>query len=141
MSGKEAYLELKFRPNVELISAVRRFVSECYDEVLADSDAVARVALATHELLENGVKYSIDGQTTLRLQVSNAADTRTVTIKVWNRASAEHIASLRELFAAMAQATDPFAYYQGVMRKNMKRTDGSGLGLARIWCEAEMKLT
>jgi hypothetical protein len=40
----------------------------------------------------------------------------------------------------MRNSTDAFDYYQQVMRKNAKRREGSGLGLARICAEAEMAI-
>ena len=44
------------------------------------------------------------------------------------------------LFEEMKAAEDPMEHYCSVMRRNAKRQDGSGLGLARIRAEAEMTL-
>src|SRR5947209_8429255 len=67
-----AYFELNFRPNVALVSVVRRFVNEFYQRFLSDPDATSRLALATHELLENAVKYSKDGETTIRIELEHS---------------------------------------------------------------------
>lgn len=139
LSGN-AYVELNFRPNVQLVSVVRRFVSEFYQRTLGDPDGSSRVALATHELLENAVKYSKDGETTIRIEV-NTSLPRTVTIMLRNRAEESHIAAIREIVDGVAAASDAFAYYQQLLLAKAKRREGSGLGLARICAEGEMKIT
>ena len=136
-----AYVELNFRPNVQLVSVVRRFVSEFYQRTLGDPDGSSRVALATHELLENAVKYSKDGETTIRIEVGSTAVTpRVVTIMLRNRAEDFHIAAIREIVDGVAAATDAFAYYQQLLIAKAKRREGSGLGLARICAEGEMNI-
>ena len=51
------YFHLVFRPNIKLVSTVRRFTGEFYRRVLVDQDLASRLALATHEMLENAVTY------------------------------------------------------------------------------------
>jgi anti-sigma regulatory factor (Ser/Thr protein kinase) len=137
--SRKPYFELTFRPNVELISVVRRFVSSFYEQILSDPDATSRIALATHELLENATKYSTDGETTIRIEVT--ATCAAIRIRIWNRTHREHIGILRERFEEMVQSPDPFAYYQLLMGRTAKRRDGSGLGLARLRAEADMELS
>lgn len=136
-----ACVELSFRPNVELISVVRRFVSDFYARFFEDADATSRVALATHELLENAVRYSKDGETRIRIEVQNQTLPSQVAIRTWNRAADNHIESVKKLFDEMRAATDPFGHYQQLMRRTAKIAEGSGLGLARVRAEAEMELT
>ena len=136
-----ANVELNFRPNVQLVSVVRRFVSEFYQRSLGDPDGSSRVALATHELLENAVKYSKDGETTIRIEVAASGSPRTVTILLRNRAEDSHIAAIREIVDGVAAAKDAFAYYQQLLLAKAKRREGSGLGLARICAEGEMAIT
>ena len=138
---KLAYVELSFRPNIELISVVRRFVSDFYARFFEDADATSRVALATHELLENAVRYSIDGETRIRIEVQSDAVPSHVAIKTWNRASEKHLDSVQKLFDEMNASTDAFSHYQKLMRRTAKIAEGSGLGLARVRAEAEMELT
>ena len=64
------FCELSFEKRPELVSIVRRFVSDFYDRTLADPDATSRVALATHELLENAVEESLRRRTGIRLSGS-----------------------------------------------------------------------
>jgi len=133
--------ELNFRPSFELISIVRRFVSDFYKNMLNDADAVSRVALATHELLENAVKYSIDGGTTLSIMVDHSGPTSLVTIRLSNRASPENIEAIDAIFEEMKSQADPFAHYQMAMERSAKRKEGSGLGLIRVRAEGEMTMS
>jgi len=137
---RTAYFELNFKPNVALVSVVRRFVSEFYQRFLSDPDGTSRVALATHELLENAVKYSKDGETTIRIEVEQTTP-KTVRIVLRNRADTENIAAIKEILEGVASAPDSFAYYQALIARKAKEREGSGLGLARICAEGEMKLT
>lgn len=136
-----AYFELNFKPNVALVSVVRRFVSEFYARFLSDPDGTSRVALATHELLENAVKYSKDGETTLRIDVDTNATPKTVRIKLRNRAEPQHIAAIRAILDGIRAAPDAFTFYQQLIARQAKTREGSGLGLARICAEGEMAVT
>lgn len=131
---------LSFRPNAALISSVRRFVSEIYERWLTP-ELTSQVALASHELLENAVLHSSDGVTEVHLAIAALGDGQTVCIRTRNTASPENLDVLRAAFAELDAATDPEAYYQVMMRRTAKRTEGSGLGLARIRAETGMTMT
>jgi hypothetical protein len=134
------FCELSFEKKPELVSIVRRFVSDFYDRTLADPDATSRVALATHELLENAVKYSRDGRAKVRIEVSGQGERVRVRIRTRNRANPEDAEHIRRTIDEM-MSMDANVYYLSLMRKNAHRTDGSGLGLARIHAEAEMAMS
>jgi anti-sigma regulatory factor (Ser/Thr protein kinase) len=130
------YFHLTFRPNIKLVSTVRRFIAEFYRRILVDQELSSRLALATHELLENAVAYATDEETEVLIEIE--ADV--LSVKTWNRSSRERIASLAAGFDEMNAAVDADAFYQTMLIKTAKRADGSGLGLARIRAEAEMNL-
>jgi hypothetical protein len=131
---------LSFRPNTVLVSTVRRFVAEIYERWLTP-ELTSQVALASHELLENAVRYSSTGVTDVQIEITPLGGGPTVCIRTRNTASPENLDVLRTAFAELDAATDPDAYYQAMMRRTAKRTDGSGLGLARIRAETGMAMT
>lgn len=133
---KAPYFHLAFRPNITLVSTVRRFIGEFYRRLLTDQEVGARLALATHELLENAVAYATSDDTEIRIEV---VDDQLV-IKTWNRTLPERIANLQVALDEMNSAPDADLYYQQMLLRTAKRTEGSGLGLARIRAECEMKL-
>ena len=135
------YCELSFSPNLGLIATVRRFVGEFYQRILGDAEVTSRLVVATHELLENAVRYSLDGQSTIRINVERERSDIKVTVETKNRSTDERRAALSALLAEMKASGDPNAFYQTLMLRSSKRTDGSGLGLGRIHAEAEMNLT
>lgn len=131
--------ELFFRPSIELISVIRRFVAEFYREILDDPDAASRLALTTHELLENAAKYSTDGAAVLYVEVDRAA--RSVLVRTTNRATAAQIERLRHWFGEIAAAPSAEALYASVIKTTATKTSGSGgIGLVRIWAESQMTL-
>ena len=140
MGSSTAHLELNVQPDVEFVSVIRRFVSEFYRRCRLDADGTSRCALATHELLENVVKYSTDGGATIRIEVEMLAP-RTVTITMRNEADDEHVSAIREILHGLASAETPLAYYLQLIAAKAKEKDVSGLGLARISAEAEMTIT
>ena len=129
-----------FRPNIELITSTRRFVAELFDSVLTDPDAVSRVALTIHELLENTLKYSIDGMVCLEVTVTDLDNRKIVKVCASNRARPDQLAELRRRIDALRETHDPMGFYVSMMIDSAGREDGSGLGLARIRVEGEMDL-
>lgn len=139
MTAHPTYFELAFRPNIELVSLVRHFVSAFYQRILGEDDTIFRLALATHELLENCVRYAQDNESRIRVEVHSGTDPLTIRLLTENRAHPEQAKELIRKLDAIKAAEDPFAHYQQQMLISQKRTDGgSGLGLARVYCEAEM---
>lgn len=137
-----ASLCLEFKPYGELITRAREFVTDFYEQLFTDADAVSRVALATHELLENVVKYSSDGRSHFEIELVESGGENLVRIRARNRTTPERANELRRLVDEIGGTSDPFEMYQQFMRRSALREDGgSGLGLARIRAEAEMAVS
>jgi hypothetical protein len=136
-----AFFEMSFCPSLELVSLVRRFVGTFYLRVLSDPDLASRVALATHELLENAVKYSTDGETNIRMEIKKQGTGHQIEIRTRNRTATDQLEKLASNVDEMNQLNDPFKYYQQLMRRSAKRGITGGLGLGRIAAESEMQIT
>jgi anti-sigma regulatory factor (Ser/Thr protein kinase) len=134
-----ASFELNFNPSTELITVVRQFLENFYLRVLGDADVSNRVALTTHELLENAAKYSVAGNVRLYVQVDGQKGTAIV--RTTNRAGPAQIERLRTCFEEIEKAADVGLYYAEMVRRSAHKTSGwGGLGLARIWAESDMTI-
>lgn len=141
-SDEQSLFELRFRPTVALVSTVRRFVSEFYRELLRDDDISHKLAMATHEMLENAVHYSTDRCAELLISAHKNEREMVVTIRTKNRATDERLAKVRMALDEVVGAADPVSMYNHLVRRAAKRTDGgSGLGLGRIRAEADLALS
>lgn len=133
------HLEMRFKTNLEIVGVVRRFVAELYQRTRMDADDVDRIAMATHELLENAIRFSKDGLAALRIDLF-PGNPSSVSIRTENSATAENCASVSGRVAAIKVASDPYELYSAVMRASAAQTHGSGLGLARVFAEGELRL-
>lgn len=138
---EDAYCELSFSPNVALIPTVRRFVGDFYECVLGDPKIASRLVVATHELLDNAIRYSVDGQSAIRIGVGRAGGHVCVQVETRNKTTQERGNEVVRLVHEMNGARDPAGFYQKLIHQTARRTDGSGLGLGRIHAESEMDLT
>lgn len=136
-------LELRLDASPPLVSVTRRFVEEALEKVVSDADLISRVAMTTHELLENAAKYA--HRTRAELSVVMAPDgdgeSRRLTVELRNETSAAHIDRLKGVFNEIDASRDPMRLYVELMRRNAHSADTSGLGLARIRAEGEMSLS
>lgn len=130
------YFHLVFRPNITLVSTVRRFTGEFYRRVLVDNELSSRLALATHEMLENAVAYSVDPETAIRIEIEGDL----LTVRTWNRTTPERVEAVKKLVDRLMSTPDAEQLYQELLIETSKRSEGSGLGLARVRTEAEMAL-
>jgi hypothetical protein len=107
---------------------------------LADADGLSRLLLAAHELLENIVKYSVGEAAEFHLLLETKATGLVIRLRTKNRAAPERMADAQWRLDALANAGDPVAHYDELIRESARRRDVSGLGLARIPAESEMQL-
>jgi hypothetical protein len=136
-----AHLEVSLKPSIVFISLARRFIYDAYADILKDSDLAWRLGMATHELLENAVKYSTDGSMTLRITIVPQPSNRLLVLTVKNRTDAKNAEILKMAFEEMEQFKSPAQYYAAILERAAVRTEGSGLGLGRIRMEASMSLS
>jgi two-component sensor histidine kinase len=140
---RSANFELAFSPGSDLVSSVRRFITDFYDRVFADPDLSSRLGMASHELLENAVKYSTDQNSRIAIQISEGKDQRSLIIKTWNRTTPEHLRTVQSILKRINEASSPKAFYRELILSTADDDTGesAGLGLARIVGEGDMTLT
>jgi hypothetical protein len=97
------------------------------------------VALTIHELLENTLKYSTDGEARLDVSVQRVDGRSVVEVSASNRATPEQLLELQQRIDELREVADPMGLYVSMMVDSARR-DGSGLGLIRIRVEGEMEL-
>lgn len=133
-------LDLPLTVSPSMVSPTRRIIEAKLGPVLEDEDAIFRVAMTAHELLENAAKYASDGKARLELSVTPREEGAIVRVVVTNNATQEHIAQLGACYAEMNAAKDAMAHYFSLMRMNAKAGALSRLGLARVRAEGEMDI-
>jgi anti-sigma regulatory factor (Ser/Thr protein kinase) len=129
------HIELQGALTLDDVPHVRRFVERIHRGVVHNDEAISRLAMATHELLENAVKFSVDGGATLRIDIDD--DSR-VCITTRNRAAPEDLADLRAIASQLEDAPNPMVVYLSLMRR--APTSRGGLGLGRVAAEADMQI-
>lgn len=122
-----------------MVSIVRRFVEETFEKIVGDADAVFRVSLAVHELLENAAKYAVGDTTdlTVRFESGGAG----AHIRLTNQTTPERLARLRAFVSEIQSSDSPLVLYHAMMRRTLGVVGESGLGLARIRAEGGLDLS
>ena len=132
-------LTLSFQPLAEQIAGLRGVVSDLCQPHLTAAE-LSRVLLATHELLENIVKYSTGEHAEFHCRVTATGAGFQVRLRTKNRTHPDRMADAQRRLDAIAAAGDAVAHYDELIRAAAGRRDGSGLGLARIPAESDMPL-
>jgi hypothetical protein len=130
-------VDLSFYPCLESVSAVRRFLEIHYARLACDAQLISRMAVTVHELLENAAKYSAGGGSRLRVELDPSAP-HALCVSVASQADPLRLPGLQETLAELSAAADPFDVYQRYLLRAATRDEGSGLGLARVFVEANM---
>jgi two-component sensor histidine kinase len=142
VAGRVSF-ELLFETFPGLVAPTRRFVQETIQPVVRDPDDVARIAMAAHELLENAVQYGTGRVTKLGVSISTTdrRGSMEVALRLTNETSPSHIERLRQGVAALLEPSKALEHYRHLMmRKWDSDQESSGMGLARIVVESELKL-
>src|SRR6478609_1158538 len=138
--SRRAYLELCYRPvSARQIASATRLVGDIFGEPIGDADAISRVTLAVHEILENLAKYAAEEAPSLCVELREDGDAGLIEIRTKNRASRERLALTEQLLHSLIHAADPRETYRELMARTAGQAEGSGLGLARIRAEAELQ--
>jgi anti-sigma regulatory factor (Ser/Thr protein kinase) len=127
--------ELMGRLTPHDVPDVRRLVENVHRRIVDNGDDVSRLALVTHELLENAVKYSADGTASLRIELFDGRD---VVITTRNRARRDDVKELLSIAADIQAISEPQAVYLELMKRAPNAR--GGLGLGRVVVDGAMKI-
>ena len=127
------HFELAGSIGLEDVPDVRKFVEKVHKRIVHDRDDVARMIMAAHELLENAVKFSVDGSASLHIDITPNSE---VSITTRNRARQADVEDLRRIASELTAAPDPMTYYLSQMQR--APASRGGLGLGRLAAEGEM---
>ena len=119
-----------------MLTMVRRFIQSLYARLL-DEEVASRVAMTAHELMDNAIRHAIADDVFVRIEIVDDI----ITIRTRNRADQRDIATLRQALGEMDEQKDPLEHYLELMARTAHRAELSGLGLGRIWAEADMTLS
>ncbi|HZU83756.1 MAG TPA: ATP-binding protein [Polyangiaceae bacterium] len=133
-------LAIQFQPHPGLLTQTREFVRSFCGTFVRDPDAVYRLTIAAHELLENSIKYSSDGTTNMTIECHTGERKSRISIRAENRATPERVRAVRDAIETLRDADDPFQLYCDLIKASVDRNAHSGLGLARICVEAACAL-
>jgi two-component sensor histidine kinase len=143
MNARAVRIELGLNASPPLVSVTRRFIEEALEKVISDADLISRVAMTTHELLENAAKYAQHSRAELSVTMTpdGDGDDHRLSVQLRNETSPAHVDRLRSVFTELDACSDPMQFYVDLMRRNAHSAETSGLGLARIRVEGEMALS
>jgi hypothetical protein len=137
----EFRLKLVHKPCMRVIASARTFIEELLLP-LAGAEVASRVAMASHELLENIAKYASLGTASLVVVATPRSDgAMLIRVTSSNRAPPRMLSELAAIIDEVSKAPDPHALYLHYMEASVRRGHGSRLGLIRIRAEGEMALS
>jgi hypothetical protein len=133
-------LHVRFRPVWAYIDGVREFCRFFCFTTFADEHVAERVRLVIQEMLENAIKYSVEGKVSeLALDIEN--DTQSIIISTMSRPAPGHLEMLRKDLVALYE-DPPEAAYENAMRRAAELPEGgSRLGLARMRYEGHVDIS
>ena len=131
---------LAFEPSPAFMQRVIRWLTEFCQLTLADLEMVARLRLAVSELVENVVKYGMQPNVSVEVELIERDGAPLLRLGTRNRTSPEYLERADRLLSQLKSADDPVAFYDALVRESAPRVGVSGLGLARIRAEGELDL-
>lgn len=133
------YMDLAFDREWGNITLVKTFFENFIIAKMKSSEEVHKIGITVSELLENAVKYSIKNG--VRIVIQNVKINGTVKIRVYNYTNEFHINKLKTRLKEM-RSMDSLDFYLYRMRESVKDKKASpGLGLARVYHEAQADIT
>jgi hypothetical protein len=134
-------LEVSIVPDAAAIAMTQRVVDDMARCISRDQDVGWRLAMATHELLDNARKYGREEVASFRFEIVATDAGHVANMHVRSHGTSGHIAALQGTMKGIDQAADAWSFYLDALQRCADSDDDrSGLGLARICAEGEMRL-
>jgi hypothetical protein len=132
-------MDLAFDQDWSQIQLVKSFFEQFVVSRTNNEEEVHKIGITVSELLENAVKYS--NKRGIRIVIRQIERTGTFILYVWNHAAKSDILRLKERLKEM-RSMDSLKYYIYRMRESVKdKLASPGLGLARIYHEANAEIS
>lgn len=131
---------LAFEPSAGFVRRVIRWLTDFCQLTLQDLELVARLRLAVHELVENVVKYGMQPNVRVEVELLERDGATLLRLSTCNRATPEYLERAVHLLTQLKAAEDPLAYYDQLVLETAPKAGMSGLGLARIRAEGDLEL-
>lgn len=131
---------LAFEPSAGFVRRVIRWLTDFCQLTLRDLELVARLRLAVNELVENVVKYGMQPNVRVEVELLERDGATVLRLSTRNRANPEYLERAVHLLTQLRAAEDPIAYYDQLVRETAPKAGMSGLGLARIRAEGDLQL-
>lgn len=136
-----ASFELTVAPEITTTPTVRRFVGELCARSLANPEAVSKVVVALHELLDNALRCASRASAAVRVDIARVGNEVAVTIVTRNRTDRERWQRLERLLEEMRTTSDRATFFQTLLDRVARGNEDVGLGLGRVYAEAEFQLS
>ena len=135
--------DLAIARDLQLVGPTADYVGALCKRMLGDDALASRILVAAYELLENTIHYSSGpARARIRLWIDRPLDgSCRLVLETRNQPRPECLQKLVHLLTEMKGAANPHAFYQTLLHRTAKTTEGSGLGLGRIHAEAEMDVS
>ena len=139
LTAARVSIDFDEQPSAASASQGREFFRQALAPLLGDEDLCFTVALVAHELTENIIKYSVDGERSISVGVDEKNEARRVWVRSVNRVSPQDVEALVAALETIRTTDAPDALYDRIISESASRL-GSGLGLIRIRAETDMQL-
>jgi hypothetical protein len=137
--GASIRMDLALRDRSRFLSSIRNLIHDVCAEQLEACESTSQLQMAVNELLENIVKYSSNGRSTIEFELALVQQQPTVRVCTQNAAEPRYVTEVQKLLDEVNAAADPAQFYEILVAASGDRS-GSGLGLIRIRAEAGLAL-
>jgi len=135
----DSYLDISFKATWDYIPVTKSYIENILLIEMSDMGDIHKIGTAASELLENATKYST--KKGIRTVIKKLEDKDEIELIVYNYSDKIHADQLIVRVEEMNK-TDSLQYYLYRMKESIKnKNESPGLGLARVYHEANAKLS